>query len=331
MAETENIARMAELLSQELFGEFLWSRSGPMNQNWACERAETHKVDTHPTDLVFYYDEPYSTKRTYIQTDLKSYARGSITSGSIRSAIKSLAKQVSCAEISENWRNLYAHTGVTYDICGMLFVYNHDGEYDREFETTFREIKNIDLDLPLRSRLYIVGPDDIFWLDNVRLELQRLRGASSSRKIPERQYCSFVFPQLVRKANLRAQAARAATMEMLSSSWILMKYLDPSRHRADNYIMFYRRAFDNVDECMYIIDYLRHHELLRNCESVTIRVRGDGADKSVLLFDKAKAQYIDEVLGQSREMPMAQVVDGIRCEPLQQVQTSFSAVVLGMS
>ncbi|WP_156386724.1 hypothetical protein [Aureimonas sp. Leaf454] len=103
MAETVNIAAMAEKLSNELFKEFLWKKVGPTNQNWACERTDVHDVDSHPTDVVFYYDEPYSMMRTFLQCDLKSYAKGSITQSTIRAALESLAKQVSCAEISGAW------------------------------------------------------------------------------------------------------------------------------------------------------------------------------------------------------------------------------------
>jgi hypothetical protein len=41
MAETKNIAQMATLLSDELFGEFLWERTGPTDSNWPCE-AKNH-------------------------------------------------------------------------------------------------------------------------------------------------------------------------------------------------------------------------------------------------------------------------------------------------
>jgi hypothetical protein len=87
MAETINIAKMAEKLSKELFAEFLWNRMEPANLNWPCEDIERHNTHTHPSDVVFYYDEPYSQARTYVNCDLKSYAKGSITVGSIRSAM----------------------------------------------------------------------------------------------------------------------------------------------------------------------------------------------------------------------------------------------------
>lgn len=73
MGETANIARMAEKLSDDLFSEFFWEKTGPMNENWGCEDKEKHKVETHPSDVVFYYDEPYSHTRTYVNCDLKSW------------------------------------------------------------------------------------------------------------------------------------------------------------------------------------------------------------------------------------------------------------------
>jgi hypothetical protein len=71
------------------------------NINWPCENQEKHEVKTHPSDVVFWYDEPYSQSRTYVNCDLKSYAKGSITAGSVREAIESLAKTLSCAEVSQ--------------------------------------------------------------------------------------------------------------------------------------------------------------------------------------------------------------------------------------
>nr|WP_315206710.1 hypothetical protein [uncultured Albidiferax sp.] len=79
MAETANIAAIAEKLSGELFAEFFWKRTGPMNENWACAKPDHHNVKTHPSDVVFYYDEPYAKQRIYVNCDLKSYAKSSIT------------------------------------------------------------------------------------------------------------------------------------------------------------------------------------------------------------------------------------------------------------
>jgi hypothetical protein len=55
MAETKNIAEMAAILSDDLFAEFLWIKTGPTDTNWSCENQERHKTPTHPSDIVFCY------------------------------------------------------------------------------------------------------------------------------------------------------------------------------------------------------------------------------------------------------------------------------------
>lgn len=109
MAETANIARMAEKISDEIFSIFFWDKKGPVNKNWECMNRDVHKRNTHPSDVVFFYDEPYRPIRTYIQTDLKSYSADSISRSKIEGALKSLGQQISCAEISEEYQNLYTH------------------------------------------------------------------------------------------------------------------------------------------------------------------------------------------------------------------------------
>lgn len=63
MAETANIAKLAEFVANNLFARFFWGATGSWNQNWPCEIAN-HDRKTHPSDVVFYYDEPYFLRRT---------------------------------------------------------------------------------------------------------------------------------------------------------------------------------------------------------------------------------------------------------------------------
>lgn len=79
MAETANISKVAEIISSEIFPCFGWTERGPRNENWKCVDATHHKV-THPSDIVFYYLEPYENTRTYINCDLKSYSDSTINS-----------------------------------------------------------------------------------------------------------------------------------------------------------------------------------------------------------------------------------------------------------
>jgi len=152
MPETTNIAKMAEKLSIELFDVFFWKQVGPHNHSWSCEERELHSSKTHPSDVVFYYDEPYSPERAYINCDLKSYGTGSINTNSVKSAIESLARALTCAEKSEEWRTNYIHNHVSAKIYGLLFVYNHDGEYDKDFNKHLDAIQHEKLNIPKKIK-----------------------------------------------------------------------------------------------------------------------------------------------------------------------------------
>src|SRR6478609_9122698 len=125
MSETENIARMASKVSDELFGVFGWRKTGPVNENWSCV-AESHGTTTHPSDVVLSYDDPYRDLTIFWTIDLKSYAAGTITKGKVRTACASLVKSVECANVSQDWQSKYVDVDGNWRCDGLLFVYNHD-------------------------------------------------------------------------------------------------------------------------------------------------------------------------------------------------------------
>ncbi|MEK6418268.1 hypothetical protein C7399_12075 [Paraburkholderia tropica] len=330
MAETANIAAMAERLSNELFAEFFWSITGPMNSNWACEKKEQHKVTTHPSDVVFYYDDPYSRSRVYVNCDLKSYAKSSITFSALKGALESLSKQVSCAEVSDEWRQLYIHPNVTPSICGLLFVYNHDGEYDKEFKTHLRSLKSAQLDLPKGSRLIVLGPEDIFWLDNVRYEIVQMRGRrTGGAPLPDPEHCRYFYPQLVRRKNLELGHARAATLEMLTSQLIVLEYDRHEQNEEKGLILFYRGEGSRPEEFTYLFDYLRSLQLLKEGIDIEIKLL-NASDVAQPMFQKAQQVYVDGLSDASRGSPLAERVKQIRFKRMSQVLTRFSDIELGM-
>jgi hypothetical protein len=294
MAETINIAKMAEKLSKEMFAEFLWKRMTPTNINWPCEDQDTHKAKTHPSDVVFYYDEPYTQARTYVNTDLKSYAKGSITVGAIRSAIESLARSLSCAEKSEEFKEKFLHGHVSPDICGLLFVYNHDGEYDKDFSKLLDQIKNEKLDIPTKSKIVVFGPSDIFWLNNVHHEIAYMRGGGGI--LPDREHCKYFYPHLVRRKNVQLEHATAATLEMLTAPWIILSYVNPKKQNRKGFVIFYRKRGESVEEFLYLIDYLMHYQVLVDDTDIHLKTL-DAHPSASTFFDKAKGQYVEEYEG----------------------------------
>ena len=327
MAETANTAKMAEKLCDELFAEFLWQKVGPTNENWACAEPDVHGVKTHPSDVVYYYDEPYTQRRTYLQCDLKSYQTGSITSTAVRTAIESLAKQVACAEKSEEWRGLYAHEHVTSAVTGLLIVYNHDGGYDANFSDNLRLVQHDKIDIPKDSKIVVLGPKEVFWLDNVRYEIRQMRGSSGSDKLPTAEHCRYFFPQLASRANLQAESARAATLEMLTSSWIVLEHEAPGARRG--IVVFYKREGKTTDEFMYLLDYLRQHDLLD--DAIDIRIKAFEPDKKCSAnFQKASQKYIEEMSDGDGVNDLARYIQAIDFSVVTQVKSTFSTVEIGM-
>ncbi|MBX4961370.1 hypothetical protein [Rhizobium binae] len=324
MGETAVIARMAEKLADEILAEFFWRKSGPMNVNWDCENPEVHGVKKHPTDTVFFYDEPYSEARRYLQCDLKSYGKTSITRPQMKAAIVSLAKQVTCAEISSDWQRMYVDDQTTPVISGLLFVYNHDDEYDADFDHLLSDIRSEDLQLNPDSRLFIFGPDDINWLDRVATEIRQMRGKGD---LPSRQFTSFYYPQLVRKSNFQIVEARAATAEMLSSPWIMLRWEDDETRR-EGFVVFHRRK-TTVDDLVYLLDYLRHFQLLQRKIDVTIKVSQTDSDATIIL-QKAVRKYIDHISGQNEDSDIGKFLQQVKIGFVPENKTSFSTDAIGM-
>jgi len=322
MAETKNIAEMATILSNDLFGEFLWTKTGPTDTNWPCEEKDQHKVATHPSDVVFYYDNPYSLSRTYVNCDLKSYASDTISKAKLVPAIESLARSVSCAEKSSEWQQRFLHDHVNHDICGLLFVYNHDGEYDKNFRVLLSDAKPKLTDLPKQSKLFVLGPEDIFWLNNVRYEIVQMRGKGI---IPAREHCRFFYPNLVRRNNVQPDKSRAATLEMLTGPWIVLSYADPQEAR-DGYVIFYRGSGDSVPEFLYFIDYLMYYQVLQANTDVYLRTL-QTALNAPALFEKAVQEYTEQC---ENSEEIRERLGAINYAQINDIHTQFSQIEIGM-
>ncbi|MDC7708298.1 hypothetical protein [Vogesella indigofera] len=322
MAETINIAKMAEKISKGIFNEFFWGRMEHTNINWPCEKTEKHEVKTHPSDVVFWYDEPYSQSRAYINCDLKSYAKNSINAVNIREAIESLAKTINCAEVSQDFNDKYIHPDVSPNIQGMLFVYNHDNGYDKDFSKILDKVKCEDLDLPKGSKIIVFGPEDILWLNNVHHEIIHLRGGAGI--LPERDYCKFFYPPLIGRKNIQPEHAKAATLEMLTAPWIILSYTNPNNVNNKGYIVFMRKQGHTVDEFLYLIEYLVHHHVIRSEVKVTIRILEPHLNASAN-FSKAKDQYITDYEGGEE---FKKILDSIDFGKIEHVRTNFCEMEL---
>lgn len=133
----------------------------------------------------------------------------------------------------------------------MLFVYNHDNAYDKNFASLLASIDLSDVTIPKGSRLFVLGPEDIYWLNNVSYEVRQMRGDS---EIPSKELCYFYHPQLARRKNVQVREAKAATLEMLMGPWITLRY--KNKTGKDGVVLFYRGKGSKPDEFLQIIDHL---------------------------------------------------------------------------
>lgn len=361
MAETGNVSKIAEILANDLFSRFLWNDTGGWNQNWKCVKEDhvvekrirkkksdagnpgsTDNVDgdasndskqpedavkeakllTHPSDVVFYYDEPYSLYRTYVNADLKSYKKGSITSHAIAGAIRNLALALECAELSDEWREKFVHDEKSYRIVGLLFIYNHDGEYDGGFDGVLAKVNQEKLKIPRGSRIFVLGPRDIRWLNNVRLDLMMLY---SKHVVPHQDHWLFHYPDLVRRKKVQV-AARAATLEMLTGPWIIMSY-SANGTEPPGYIVYFRGLGRHAEEFLYLLDHLMHYQMVK--QGIAIRLRMLDADSNAEAhFKRAVDEYIENYNGEGSDL--AVLLRKISFEIMPQIQSQFSLVSIGM-
>ncbi|MGM9489608.1 hypothetical protein ACS5PM_19815 [Ideonella sp. YS5] len=285
---------MAEYVSSEILDWFRWNRVKLPNQNFDCVKVATHapKKDshTHPVDAVFWYLDPYLNKVVYFNTDLKSYAKGTIDASRIIPALKSLAQTIDCARVSEEWEGRYILNDAPHEIRGMLFVYNHDAEYDRSFYDLLtepvgrkgvKEKKPPRLDvIPIQDgqSIHIIEPRLINYLSTVILDAHRLHAEGT---FPERAY-EFFYPELKLHKTSGAKLERPATVETLAGPYLIIrhdkvvKYNEssgmPEERYPEGYVIYYNRPGDSAEEFMYFLDILSGYQIIDGQHRIRVRI-----------------------------------------------------------
>ncbi|WP_099490519.1 hypothetical protein [Stenotrophomonas maltophilia] len=324
MSETSNIATMAARVSEDIFEVFGWERILPSDQDWDCVTAD-HAKKTHPSDVVFRYKHPYSDSTIYFTTDLKSFAKGSITKQQLKKAIASLGMSAACAGISESWQNLYLTPDTRSDVRGLLFIYNHDDEYEGDFNQLLAESSPAKAGLEESTMLHVIGPHVVSYLATVANDIHVLRG---KKKLPsDESKFWFFYPDLIGEPS-RQPRARSATVEALCGPLIVCEYIADSKtgSATTGALIYYSRSGETVDEFKYLLDYLFRYQLLSNCEEIKIRM-ANAVEKAPAIFQRAVDAYVSDVNGlkEIRDR-LAQV----SLEPITEVIKVFSKVDLGM-
>lgn len=320
--ETSNIAKIADKVSADIFGVFGWSRRPHKDLNFPCVIKE-HRKKTHPADVVFSYDSPIEENRIFLNTDLKSYAKDSITSAKVRDAVNSLILTVACANRSPVWRERYVGDDKNYDVHGLLFVYNHDGDFDASWPKLLADAKVTAAKLNSRNRIYVLGPPDISYLVNVADDIKRQRGGEV---LPGASCCHFYYPDMVNTRVSRTDNS-ACTLEILTSPWQVLRYRNggPDKN-SDGVYCYYRGRGETPDEFKFLIDYLFRFNIVGDNQLISIRMPNAVADASAR-FESAKEEYwkVHHSLPEFKRR-----MDRITFDPIARVRDSFDETVLGM-
>lgn len=316
--ETSAITKMAVRVSDDLFEWFRWKRIPLPDLNFDCVKTATHAPSkenhTHPVDAVFHYTDPYLNKIIYMNTDLKSYASGSIDANGIFSALKSLALTIDCARVSEEWQDRYHLLGdLPYEVRGMLFVYNHDAEFDKNFYDLLTtpvkrrgasdktQIKLETLPIADGQVIHLFEPSLISYLTTVVADAQRLHAEGT---FPERQY-EFFYPDLRLHKASGSEFDRPATAEVLAGPYLIIRHDqikklnektgDPEVRYPEGYVIYYNRPGGTAEEFVYLLDILSGYQILDGQHSIRIRVahHTPGSDPKSN-FKRAIALYAQE-------------------------------------
>ncbi|MFX5344684.1 hypothetical protein ABTC95_00840 [Acinetobacter baumannii] len=328
MSETIRIAELANLITQEI-GDFLKWKIHPENDlDFPClmkhqhfEGANDTAHKTHPTDLVIYYDDPYENKRVYLNTDLKSYASDSIGYAVVKKWLISITKGTVCSLASTVWKQRYGIEG-SHEIRGLLFVYNHDGKFDKPFYSFIHDYPNPphvgtgratprfhlkDLNVPANIKIHIIEPLLIDNILSIKHDLDKMRSEGKAPRSDEYAPISFYYPNRQRfKSRLTPQEC-PATIELISGPFFIMsfdnyidykpnpdgpKYPPLSINKNRGNIIYYKERGETVEEFIYLIETLMMYELIsENCDTSIRHCTRDKATTAKQNFSAAIEKY----------------------------------------
>lgn len=346
MSETASIADMADKISKDIFRWFKWERLDLMDQNFSCRKPDKHapkkENHTHPVDVLFHYVDPYINKRILLNTDLKSYAKKSITTDQVRKSLQSLAKTIECARISSEWRERYVINEGHYEIRGLLFIYNHDGEYHKDFYNVFKKDPDDKNKKPVRiesinvakgQQLHIIEPQTIHYLTTIISDMHKLH---QERTFPEQNYY-FHYPDLhLHKANGN-RADRPATIEMLCSPYIIVEHDEVKKFNETTgsieecypkgFVIYYNKPGNNVNEFIYLFDTLSKCQILDGDVSIRVRVANSSYNRDIhSVFKKAITSYSQ---GWGFDTYKQERLEKIKLEVIETSKSVFSPVEIG--
>lgn len=327
MAETKNIATMAENFADDLAKFTGWTKVGPRDMNWDCIQPH-HGKSTHPTDAVYSYHDPYDGLYTQILFDFKSLAKTSIKPSSISTALKNMAMSLDCAVVSDKFKSYYP---VPHDeekkLLACLFVYNHDHQYKKTIGSHIsQELKKNWPPLQNNHEIILLDPKILIYLTSIstdffgfiaknRFDIKKTGFVQPDLQLPyHRKTCSTLY-------------GAPMTLEQTTSPFHTLRYQDKDK---ENYIMYSRSCGESSDEFLLLFDYLIIYQILDRAGEISIRLP-NAVEEAFPNFEKAKQEYADivtttnDIAEQVRER-----LDTIKLSKINHVRSEFLETDIGM-
>lgn len=294
MPENTHIAQMAAEIANEIFPLFYWQRVGPSDIDWECVKPSEHnKRTTHPSDAVWRYINPYTTKPTYIIFDYKSLANNSITPSKMGEAARNLAQTLDCAMVSKGWMDLYLQDDGGIDLQACLFVYNHDTDYKRLLsKQIFANIKKKWPKLKKQHDIVLFDPHTLVDWYSISYDLLKLE---KQKVIPTEEKRGFYQPDQQLQNLKRASDIyhkNPLLLDQIPSQFIVIRYEIPEERGGEGFILYYRSSGSTIDEFIYLIEYLFFYQLIDHAKDIHIRLLAPDNTAPAKL-EQAKAQYAD--------------------------------------
>jgi hypothetical protein len=306
--EVANVAEVAVKVTKDIFKWFKWESVPTMDENFSCHKVEQHKpkpkkqaktvsddkTHTHPVDVVFRYFDPYRNRVVLLNTDLKSYAKTSITSTSVFDALESLAKTIDCARSSGEWQRKYVLHKGDYEVRGMLFIYNHDGEYHKDFMGLVKNMDLHKLGVQQGQLLHVLDAVRIRYLYSVVMDMKSL---IAEKEFPSDDY-TFFYPELYLHRSHGDSDDLPATVELLCSPYMIIRHgpVDVDGEAAavnEGYVIYYNQDGSTEHEFRYLLDSLSRFQILKGRCTIKIRVAHQSPDATMKNnFEAAKNAYL---------------------------------------
>ncbi|MGP0916848.1 hypothetical protein ACJ8PD_28265, partial [Serratia sp. CY70267] len=292
--EMAAIQRTASKVSNDIFSVFKWRRAAREDMNYNC-CSESHQKATHPSDVVFYYVDPYEEDFVYLNTDLKSYGQGSIKKGTVESALTSLSLAVECANTSDEWLNKYVDDDSQgYNVRGLLFLYNHDHLYDKDFyQDVMKKVDMAKVKCAPNTKIHMLNPYQISDVVNIAYDIKAQIGSGF---LPHPDNFLYYYPDLnLTRIKHPINSDTAATIEMITSPYIIIKhdkFMWGKEEKEDGYVIYYNQPGASSEEFVYFFDMLSSFQILTQGKKIKIRMSYiNPHEDAPHNFERAKRKY----------------------------------------